>query len=268
VAIIFGAMAEFDHAVYWEERLAGSKGLEGVGYLGLGHAFNEWMYRVRRGVFRRTVSKHLTAVNGLSVLDIGSGTGEYLKLWKQLGAAKVTGSDLTATAVERLSAEFKDMEIRRIDISEPMANAVRYDAVSCMDVLFHVVDPLRFEQALMNIHASLVPGGYFFLSANFLHHVSAGQEHFKLRMLSDYEVSLAKAKFRIIERRPMFHLMNLPADSLSPLRHRWWSFVMRVCRTSYTLGGILGAILYPFETIFVRVRREGVSTEIMVCVAE
>lgn len=261
-------MAQFDHAVYWEERLAGSSGLEGVGYIGLGHAFNEWMYRVRRAVFRRTVSHHIPDASGKRVLDIGSGTGEYLRLWSQLGAGTITGSDLTATAVERLSAEFKGMEIRRLDISEPMVDPEQYDAVSCMDVLFHVVEPARFEQAIRNIHASLKPGGLFFLSANFVHRPSEGHEHFKLRTLADYEEVLGPSNFRILERRPMFHLMNYPADSTSPLLHRWWGFVIRICHKSHALGGLLGALLFPLESLLVRFRREGVSTEIMVCMAE
>ena len=52
-------MSGFDPKNYWEQRLATSTGLEGVGYLGLGQPFNEWMYRVRRWNFKRFVAHHM-----------------------------------------------------------------------------------------------------------------------------------------------------------------------------------------------------------------
>ena len=41
----------FDPRGYWEQRLSEHYTLGGVGYLGLGEGFNDWMYRVRRHVF-------------------------------------------------------------------------------------------------------------------------------------------------------------------------------------------------------------------------
>jgi hypothetical protein len=106
-----------------------------------------------------------------------------------------------------------------------------------------------------------------FLSENFVHKVNGGQEHFAQRTLDTYERSLKKNGFEIIERRPMFHLMNAPVDSDSRWLHRWWSAVMFTCRHSYTLGGLLAMLVFPLEYLFVMVRKEGVSTEIMVCKA-
>ena len=42
---------------------------------------------------------------------------------------------------------------------------------------------------------------------------------------------------------------------------------MYICRYSYTLGGLLAMVVFPIEYLIVMLRREGVSTEIMVCKA-
>lgn len=261
-------MSTFDPRTYWEQRLERSSGLEGVGYLGLGHAFNSWMYRVRRKVFKRVVRTHVSGLGEKAVLDIGSGTGEYLRCWKELGVARVTGTDLTDTAIGRLRTDFPDVDLFRMDITEGDARTTgAFDAVSCMDVLFHVVDDARLHQALVNMRAALKPGGRVFLSDNFVHYEEGSETHFVIRSLAQYEAALAAAGLRVVDRRPMFHLLNRPMDSRSRPLRLWWSWVERVCRTSYALGGVLAMLTYPLELLLVRCRREGVSTEIMVCAA-
>lgn len=263
---MFAQMAEFDPRVYWEKRLAGTSGLQGVGYLGLGQAFNQWMYRVRRKVFMRTVRRHVPTPSDLCVLDTGSGTGEYLRNWRLLGARAVEGSDLTEVAVDRLRAEFPDIGIRQLDITEPGALPKdRYDAISCMDVLFHVVDRDRFMQAIANFSAALRPGGLLIISDNFQHAPSTGETHFVARSLDEFSDALIANGLEPMDRRPMFHLLNRPTDSGSPWLHRWWGLVNKVCALSHALGGLLAMLAYPFELLIVSFRNEGVSTEIMVC---
>src|SRR5689334_17025711 len=87
---IFDRMSAFDPQAYWEQRLERSKGLEGVGYIGLGQAFNAWMYRVRRRTFLHVVSRHMPSRVGKAVLDVGSGTGEYLKRWQELSVTSIS----------------------------------------------------------------------------------------------------------------------------------------------------------------------------------
>lgn len=259
-------MTSFDPRAYWEQRLERSTGLEGVGYIGLGQAFNSWMYRVRRRIFLRTVSRHLPSRAGLAALDVGSGTGEYLKRWRELGLTSITGSDLTSTAVGRLSGEHPSLTIFRMDISAHDAQfPQRYDAVSCMDVLFHIVEDDRFRQALGNLRRALKPGGLLFISDNFNHRTNARHEHLVDRDLGTYEAALRAAGLTVVERRPMFHLLNRPTDSRSRLLHRWWSFVEWTCVRSHAAGGVLAMLVFPLELLLVSLRREGTSTEIMVC---
>ena len=268
-AAIFDHMGQFDPRAYWEERLRTSSGLTGVGYLGLGEPFNRWMYRVRQAVFARVARTHLPRTRSIRVLDVGSGTGQYLQAWERLGAQDITGSDLTATAVERLSTAHTGMRILRMDISEPGdIPAERFDAITCMDVLFHVVDDVRLEQALAHLGAMLKPDGVLLLSDIFVHGADHKQEHFTTRSLATYTAALERNGLRVVRRHPVFHLLNRPLDSRSPVLHRWWGLVMRVCKWHPALGGALAAAVYPLELLLVRLRREGVSAEIMVCVPQ
>jgi SAM-dependent methyltransferase len=259
-------MSSFDPQQYWERRLATSSGLEGVGYLGLGQPFNAWMYRSRRRQFKRLVQAHMVQIKEARVLDVGSGTGEYVRCWQELGAGGVVASDLTSTAVERLKAGHPSLEVRKVDVSSASAELPgRLNAVSCMDVLFHIVDDEACERAIRNMSSALVPGGFLYISENFVHVDKSDQEHFKLRSLAEYERMITAAGLTIVDRRPMFHLMNAPVDSNSRWLHLWWSFVIGVCARSHKLGGLLALVVYPLEQLLIKMRKEGVSTELMVC---
>ena len=107
---------------YWEGRLSDAYSLDGVGWRGLGEPFNRWMYRVRRRLFLRRM-RPLVKGRAPDVLDVGSGTGFYVERWLELGAGSVTGSDITSTAVERLSARFPGQEFRRLDVSAAMESS-------------------------------------------------------------------------------------------------------------------------------------------------
>jgi SAM-dependent methyltransferase len=87
--------------VFWERRLGSDWTESGVGYHALGRAFNSWMYLVLRAVFAREVAG-LDVGAASRVLDIGSGTGFYIERWRDAGARRIVGCDLTDAAVDRL----------------------------------------------------------------------------------------------------------------------------------------------------------------------
>jgi len=116
--------APFDAGEYWENRLKAHPGLCGVGNTSLGSSYVGWLYKMRRSIFMRLVHSLDFDYRASSVLDIGSGTGFYLKLWNELGAGTVSGCDLTDTAVSRLQRDFPGVRIDRLDI----VVAVKQDA--------------------------------------------------------------------------------------------------------------------------------------------
>lgn len=261
----------FEAGDYWERRLRDNFSLEGVGYLRLGRRFNEWMYRVRGEVFDRVIGG-LPAPAGpgpAEVLDIGSGTGFYVARWLDRGA-RVTGVDLTDVAVTKLAERFGAGRFVRSDIGEPLGPPLadeigRYDLVSAFDVLFHIVDDDRYATALSNIATLLRPGGHFVWSDNFIHQPTVRVMHQVSRSLDEIAEALDRAGFDIVQRVPMFVLMNYPADTTSRLRQLAWTAMVSPAMLSDRLGGVLGRLLFPLEMRLVASRAESPSTELMVC---
>jgi SAM-dependent methyltransferase len=257
--------ASFDPERYWSDRLEQRFSLEGVGWLGLGEPFNEWMYALRRRVFTRAVRGRFEPT-ATRVLDVGTGTGFYVSLWRDLGVNDITGCDLTRLAVDRLRERFPDVRFEQIDISaEKIALEGSFGAISAMDMLYHVVDDTRYARAIMNLANLLAPGGILVLTENLLHGETQRAEHQTSRTLAEVADLLRENGLEIELRRPAFVLMNTPVDSDSALLRRTWTAVSLVVGRGPRWGHAVGASLYPVEVVLSRIVREGPSTEIVVC---
>lgn len=261
-------MSEFDTRKYWESRHAMPGRFTGVGFVGLGEAFNTWMYRVRRWTFMRTVTPLIQGRRGLEILDLGSGTGFYLDLWLGLDRHNVVGSDLSAAAVENLQRAYPCLEILQLDISEDEESLPRrqFDVISVFDVLFHIVDDHRYARAVENLAHLLRPGGLLIFSENFLHVDTVRTAEQVSRPIGEIESLLSEAGFQRLLRRPMFFMMNYPMDSTNRYAQLCWLVFSHVVARWDRVGGILGRCLYPLEIrLLSRGATEGPSTEIMVC---
>jgi SAM-dependent methyltransferase len=254
----------FDHVVYWNKRLSGNFGLESVGYLGLGLAFNRWMYRVRKRIFTNC-AKQLGNSSTSSVLDVGSGTGFYIDLWKSMGYTHITGVDISTQAVESLRSKHPGLTFVHGDVSDTSLQLPKARLISCMDVLFHVVDEAGFDRALSKLSHALEPGGTLILSDNFLHGPEKRLSHHVSRTLADYTAALERHGFRIVSRKPMFVLLNYPVDSDNRLLHFLWHLFNRFIPGREWLGNLAGAVLYPLELLLLFFVREGPTTELMIC---
>ncbi|GAA4531547.1 MULTISPECIES: class I SAM-dependent DNA methyltransferase [Nonomuraea] len=251
---------------FWERRLQSDWTESGVGYKALGRAFNIWMYRVRAEGFRREVTALGLDLPKSRVLDIGSGTGFYVRQWRALGAESITGSDLTEAAVDRLRGRFPRDAFLRLDIADPgdALEDASYDVVSAMDMLFHITDDTRYRAALTNIGRAVKPGGVFVLSENFLHRPEQRSDYQVNHTLPWITAALDEAGFEVLRRVPMLVLMNAQVDANPVWRKLWGGFLRAVTLTEIT-GWLAGALLHPLERRLVRVLRESPTTELMIC---
>jgi SAM-dependent methyltransferase len=260
-------MIPFDAKEYWETRLGQEFNLHGVGFLGCGRDYNNWLYKVRRTVFLRLIRRCRLDLASAKVLDIGTGTGFYLDRWRELGARNLTGVDITETAVGGLREKYPDCAFYRVDIGGDLGEIrdLRFDAISCLDVLMHIVDDGRHQRAIENIHSLLNPGGIFVFSDSFVHGEPRRDQHIVHRPLDTVEALLHQVGFEPIERRPMFVLMNAPVDSDNRLLNRFWFLLHKGLSRVRIAGKLVGGALYPIELALVRLLRESPTTEIMVC---
>jgi SAM-dependent methyltransferase len=251
---------------FWESRLDEDWSETGVGYRALGRRFNTWIYRIRREVFLREAGALDLDWPRTRVLDVGSGTGFYVQAWRDLGAASVTGCDLTQAAVDRLRMRFPNARFHRLDIADPgdTLAAGAFDVASCVDVLFHISDDERYVAALESIARAVRPGGYFVLSENFVHRSVERSPNQVNRTIGWITDALDQAGFDVIRRAPMLVLMNAQVDA-GPAWRKLWGGALRAATLTEATGWLAGAALYPLERRLVRNRRESPTTEIMVC---
>jgi SAM-dependent methyltransferase len=257
----------FDARTYWEGHHARGVSLDTVGWTGLGRAFNGWMYAVRRHVFRRVVSRTIPIAADTRILDIGSGTGFYLGLWRELGVHRIEGSDLSERAVGALRSAHPRVPIHVLDIGAevlPLA-AGGYDAVSAMDMLFHIVDEDAYRRAISSLATLVRPGGYVVLTENLLDGREEKAAAQTSRSESEILGLLRAAGFELVTCAPTFVLLNGPVDSTSRWLHGWWNLLTRVVSFHEVLGWCFGAALMPLELIAVRLVSRGPSTKLLVC---
>jgi hypothetical protein len=127
------------------------------------------------------------------------------------------------------------------------------------------VDDAAYARAFQNIAALLRPGGSFLWSDNFLRHPTERVAHQVSRSLAESSAAVEAAGFEIIDRVPMFVLMNYPADTTSKLARWAWTAMVAPATLAEPIGWAIGAMLYPLERSLVKRLKESPSTELMVC---
>ena len=100
------APSDVDPAAYWERQHEATT-LRAVGQAGLPEELNRWLYRIgRRNVLAFLARNGIRTLDGLTVFDVGSGTGYWAATWLSMGASRVDGCDFAAGAVERLREQY------------------------------------------------------------------------------------------------------------------------------------------------------------------
>jgi 2-polyprenyl-3-methyl-5-hydroxy-6-metoxy-1,4-benzoquinol methylase len=258
----------FDAGNYWESRLSERYDSQGVGDIGLPISYNDALYRIRGHAFAIALRKTGGSVQGKHILDIGSGTGFYIRQWLTRGAATVTGSDITKTAVDALSAAVPEARFQRCDISGELPEGIagkHFDFISAMDMLFHIVDDASYAQAIANIGGLLPRGGHFIFSDNLLHRTIVHGPHQVSRTEIHTRQLLAQFGFEVLGTVPMFVFMNDPVRSRNRALRELFKLTYRLAARGEGWGRLIGALWVPAELLAIRLLARGPSTEFFVC---
>lgn len=258
-------MTTFNPQAYWENRLQKSFNLHGVGDIGLGVNYNNALYAVRKFAFHKLMKRLKINFTDKKVMDIGSGTGFYIERWKELNVKSIHGTDITNVVVENLGKQFSEHTFGQLDIGEKMDNPLpQYDFISAFDVLFHIVEDTRFEQAIKNIHGLLNDKGYFVISDNFVHGETKRLEHQVSRSHEYMTETIVKSGFKHVKTIPMFVLMNDPVDTKNRFIKKLFWIITRNVRKGEKIGKLIGNLITPIEKFLISVKTESPSTEIKV----
>jgi len=267
-------MKEFNTTAYWEQRLIQNYNLAGVGFHSIGLPYNYWLYKVRRNVFNNILTTITCDFSKDNVLDIGSGTGHYIEIFKNRNVVNLTGIDITAIAVKQLSTKYPGTVFLQTDITDidPGLATNQFQLVTIIDVLFHIIEDAKYVQALKNISRITKPGGYLILSENLCRN-DLTRGHIRDRKKEFIISTLTDSGFEIIDQLPMFILMNPPSSSgnrvlqyFSDARIQLLKWVTH--RHLTFIGHLVGMCLYPFEMLLHRVwpkNQGGPCTNFLIC---
>ncbi|MGH2933072.1 MAG: class I SAM-dependent methyltransferase [Gaiellaceae bacterium] len=234
---------------YWAQLHESAEDLGIVGHPTLPLVVNRHLYaNAARGVLRGLDTAGV-AVRARGVLDVGSGTGFWVDLWRREGARSVAGSDLVPAAVDRLRERFPDCQFEQADIADEAPFPGRtFDVVTIMSVLHHVVEEERFERALANLASKLEPDGHLAVLDPLVVRgrwmpPAAESAHNVVRTLPRWETAAAAAGLRIATVAPTAAFFSDPVDAGSRAAfaaHRFfWRGITAVLQNRERLASLL-----------------------------
>jgi SAM-dependent methyltransferase len=143
--------------------------------------YNATENSIMRALLRREPVGGMTAAvwrfvqerRGRRLLDVGSGTGHWIDFFRQVfRVAHVVGVELAPQMADRLREKYAGdaaIAIHALDVSDVRFDLAseRFDLVSAMGVMFHIVDDDRWRRAIGNLGAVLAPGGIMIVGGDF-----------------------------------------------------------------------------------------------------
>lgn len=265
-------MTNYDAASFWQGQLSARFDLIGVGHAAYGPRYNEFLYRAKLRGFERALAQAGISAAGASVLDVGCGIGVFAERSLADGCRSYTGLDIAPVAVEQLRERYPDLRFEVADIGEPLVPEIaseRYDLVYCLDVLYHVVDQERFEQAVSTLWSLVAPGGHLvFVDAVWKDDLvprAAGPHvpHVRFHGRADYDrLLLGGPDASVLAEEPLYVLFNRPivGSSWPWTRERLsWHLRYRVFEWTPVL-----AAMYALDGVLTRVRRNGPDLKLVV----
>ena len=260
-------MKTYNPEKYWDGRFRKGFNLEAVGFDSFGKSFNRQQYRMKRKVLEKIVTSHIKCLGNRHVLDIGCGTGFYVDAWKEWGIKNLVGIDIASQGIKRLSKRFPLYKFYKSDISSPTLVGSKFEIITVFDVLYHIVDDKKFEQAIKNIRKLCADNALILITDIFPHKRPYILKHQKSRTLENYEQVLQRNGIEIVSRVPVHCLLNAPLD----VSNSWLQWVALSVWWKLVVGGMQklthlpGFIFYMVDTLLLGFMKESISTEMMVC---
>ena len=104
------ARESFDPRKYWEDRLEAKFDLTGVGFRRKSVAFNKWAYKIREDALDELIRDGLIKPGEKDVLDVGCGTGFFIRYWLEQKPRSVSGIDITDVSIKQLKDAIPEAE--------------------------------------------------------------------------------------------------------------------------------------------------------------
>ncbi|MCG3196650.1 MAG: Ubiquinone biosynthesis O-methyltransferase [bacterium] len=190
--------------------------------LGGSGRYNKYLYLLREEALERALSRHRAELRGEQVLDVGCGSGYWADFFQRKGVREYTGIDVSQVAISLVSQRFPHYRFYQGDLGEDFPLRDRFDLVTAFDVLYHITDDSKFEQALMNLSRLCAPNALVVITDYFDDRQTISAAHVKHRSLETYRESLSRHGFEVLSIAPVFyHLGRVVGLTVKDMNHSW-----------------------------------------------
>ena len=247
--------------------------------MGLGEAYNRWIYRLRERHFLALASKY-GVEQCPRVADVGLGNGFYVELYQRIGVAEVCGVDISEQSIVEAKHAFPHYRFEVCDISqgfpESLGAATGFDWVSAMDMLYHIIEDDLFALAVEHCGRAVKSGGHLVVSDNFPDTTLPTTPTQAFHSYDDYWRVLEPLGFELVEISPVFFLSNGQVGNgglgYSIAKTGWRTFARGLAKSLRTfrpvgeaIGTVTGAMLTGADTLLQHQRVfSGYSTKVAV----
>jgi Methyltransferase domain len=191
----------------------------GIHYVGGGKSGQEAkaLYRLRQLNAHRTLRKCRLPANP-KIFELGSGGGFWVKFFDQFSPSLLVGSDVSATAVDRLRSRYPNHSFISVNETAKGWEEIRqrgpYDLCLAIDVLYHIVDDSSWRLALNCLCENCKPEGWLLVADYFYEQPreSPSVLHVKWRPMQTYLDMLDEYSFQVAHIQPIFYFLNRTVD--------------------------------------------------------
>ncbi len=163
--------------------------------------------------YERLIADLNIKVEGGRVLDVGSGSGRWIRFFlERYRPRALTGIDYSEASVELLETWHSQSraQFRLADITDPQLDLEgEFDLINVANVLFHIPEPDLFAAALRNL-ARLVASTGFIVTTEYLPRCTMRTEWMMVRSRYEFEAVARAAGLHIGEIRAFSFFSNDP----------------------------------------------------------
>jgi len=158
-------------------------------------------------LYERLLNDLKITVTGGKVLDVGAGSGRWIRFFSQRFAPSLLmGIDFTAASIDMLMRRYSSLPeiktaFRTADLTDPSLDlGKKFDLINVMNVLFHIPEPDRFAIAMANLAKHLSPGGRI-VTTEYMPRVTMRTNWMLVRSRYDIQAAAATVGLRIADLR-------------------------------------------------------------------
>ncbi len=171
-------------------------------------------------IYEKLINNMNLRFNNARVLDIGSGSGRWIRfILNRYTPETLNGIDFAESSVHLLNEWAGTLEtsskvsFQSADITDPNLSIDipenGYDTINIANVLFHIPEPEKFQQALVNLSKLIAPDGRI-ITTEYLPRTSMRTQWMSVRSRYEFEHACHQANLEIVAIEPCSFFSNDP----------------------------------------------------------